>query len=172
MDCRTTPAVNFKTKLGFNQHDLIMTQQQLILSKIVTLFAAEEIMLQHNVLGYTIGGYFTKYKLAIKVDEQGHNYKDIDYEIRRQKETEKELGCKFIRINPGKNKINIFVEIGKIQNYIVKSTKKLTEESTKKSLIDKLSNKLLRIEFKKKKKKKTIKAKCLRYIVKKILPTK
>ena len=26
MDCRTTPAVNFKTKLGFNQHDPIMTQ--------------------------------------------------------------------------------------------------------------------------------------------------
>ena len=34
MDCRTTPAVNFKTNLGFNQHDLIMTQEQSILSKI------------------------------------------------------------------------------------------------------------------------------------------
>ena len=28
MDCRTTPAVNFKTKLGFNQYDPIMTQEQ------------------------------------------------------------------------------------------------------------------------------------------------
>ena len=44
MDCRTTPAVNFKTKLGFNQHDPIMSQEQSILSKIVTLFATEEIM--------------------------------------------------------------------------------------------------------------------------------
>ena len=44
MDCRTTPAVDFKTKLGFNQHDPIMTQEQSILSKIVTLFATEEIM--------------------------------------------------------------------------------------------------------------------------------
>ena len=44
MDCRTTPAVDFKTKLGFNQHDPVMTQEQSILSKIVTLFATEEIM--------------------------------------------------------------------------------------------------------------------------------
>ena len=49
MDCRTTPAVNFKTKLGFNQHDPIMTQEQSVLSKIVTLFAAEKIILQHSV---------------------------------------------------------------------------------------------------------------------------
>ena len=51
MDFRTTPAVNFKTKLGFRQHDPLMTQKQSILSKIVTLFAAEKIILQHNVLG-------------------------------------------------------------------------------------------------------------------------
>ena len=42
MDCRTIPAVNFETKLVFNQHDPIMTQEQSILSKIVTLFAAEK----------------------------------------------------------------------------------------------------------------------------------
>ena len=54
MDCRTTPAAILKTKLGFNQHDPIMTQEQSILSKIVTLLAAEEITLQHNALGYRI----------------------------------------------------------------------------------------------------------------------
>ena len=48
MDSRTAPAVHFKTKLGFKQHDPIMTQEQSVLSKIVTLFAAEEI-LQQNV---------------------------------------------------------------------------------------------------------------------------
>ena len=52
MNCRTTSAVNFKTRLGFSQHDPIMTQEQSILSKIVTLFAAEKLILQHNVLGY------------------------------------------------------------------------------------------------------------------------
>ena len=46
MDCRTTPAVNFRTKLGFRQHDPILTQEQLVLTKIMTVFAAEEIILQ------------------------------------------------------------------------------------------------------------------------------
>ena len=45
MDCRTTPAVNFKTRLGFKQHDPIMNQEQSILLKIVTLFATEKIIL-------------------------------------------------------------------------------------------------------------------------------
>ena len=88
-------------------------------------------MLQHNVLSYRIDAYFPNYKLAIEFDEQGHNDRDIDYEIKRQKAIEKELGCKFIRINPAKENFNIFVEISKIQNYITKLTKKLTEESTK-----------------------------------------
>ena len=124
MDSRATLAVNFRTRLGFNQHDPIMTQEQSILSKIMTIFVAEEIILQHNVLGYRTEAYFPKYKLAIEIDEQGHNDRDIDYEIERQKAKEKELGCKFNRINLAKENFNIFVEIGEIQNYIVKSTKK------------------------------------------------
>ena len=50
MDWRTTPPVNFKTRLGFSQHDPTMTQEQSLSSKIVALFSAEEIILQHNVL--------------------------------------------------------------------------------------------------------------------------
>ena len=141
-----------------------MTQEQSVLSKIVTLFAAEEIILQHNVLDYRIDAYFLKYKLATEVDEQGHNDRDTDYEIRRQKTIEKELGCEFIRINPAKKNCYIFVEIGKIQNYIAMSIK----NSTKQALIDELSDKLSKLEFKSNY---SIKAKCLRYIVKKILPT-
>ena len=129
MDWRKTSAVHFKTRLGFNQHDPIMTQEQSILSKIVTVFA--EIILQHNILGYRIDAYFFKYKLAIEVDEQGHNDRDIDYKIERQKATENEIGCELIRIKPAKENFNFFVEISKIQNYITKSTKKVTEESTK-----------------------------------------
>ena len=109
MDCRTTPAVNFRTGLGFNQHDPKMTQEESILSKIVTIFAAEEIILQHNVLGYRIDAFFPKYKLAIEIDEQGHNDRDIDYGIRRQETIEKELGYKFIRINPAKENFKSFV---------------------------------------------------------------
>ena len=40
--------------------------------------------------------------------------------------------------------IDIFVELGKIESYISESNKELTEESTKKSLIDDLSKRLLK----------------------------
>ena len=94
MDCRTTPAVRFKAKLGFNQQDPIMTQEQSILSKIVTLFVAEEIILQHNVLGYRIDAYFPKYKLAIEVDEQGHE-KTIKTEKQTKTKKTKEFRKEF-----------------------------------------------------------------------------
>ena len=70
-----------------------MTQEQSVLSKIKIMFSAEEILLQHNVLGYKIDAYFRKYKLAIEIDELGHKNRDIDYEIRRQKALEKDLDC-------------------------------------------------------------------------------
>ena len=60
--------------------------------------------------------------------------------------------------------LNIFKAINDIHRHI----KKLTKKSTKKSLIDELSNKLLRLEFKSNNSIKTI---CLKYVVKKILPT-
>ena len=120
-----------------------------------------------------IDAYFPKYKSTIEVDEQGHNDRDIDYEIERQKAIENKLGCKFIIINPAKENFNIFVEIGKIHfilllmHFIVKSTKKLTEESTKEALITQLLNKLLRLEFKSNN---SIKTRYLKYAAKKILP--
>ena len=64
MYCKSTTVVNFRTKLGFRQHDPIMTQEQSILTKIMTVFAAEEIMLQYNVLGYRVDGYLPKHKLG------------------------------------------------------------------------------------------------------------
>ena len=83
------------------------------MSKTVTLFAAEKIILQHNVLDYRTDAYFPKYILATEVDEQGHNDRDIDYEIESQKAIEKEFGCKLIRINPAKKDFNIFVKLAK-----------------------------------------------------------
>ena len=89
MDCRATPAVNFRTKLGFRQHDPIMIQEQSVLTKIMTVFAAEEIILQYNVLGYRVDVYLPEHKLGIEIDEQGHNDGSIDYDIERQKGIEK-----------------------------------------------------------------------------------
>ena len=100
LDCRTTPAVDFKSRLGFNQYDPIMTQEQSVLSKIKTVFSAEEIMFQYCVLGNYIDAYFPKHKLAIEVDEQGHQDRDTFCETERQKALGKELDCIFVRINP------------------------------------------------------------------------
>ena len=85
---------------------------------------------------------------------------NIDYEIRRQKTLEKELGYEFIRINPAKEDFNIFIETGGIQNDIAMSMK----SSTKKTLIDEFSEKLSRLKFKTNS---TITTKCLRRVVEK-----
>ena len=54
----------------------------------------------YRVLGYEIDIYFHDYKLIVEIDEYIHEDIDIGCEIERQKPLEKELGCKFIRINP------------------------------------------------------------------------
>ena len=43
MDCRTPTAITFITKLGFNQHDLIMTKEQSVLTKTIKAFSREKI---------------------------------------------------------------------------------------------------------------------------------
>ena len=60
-----------------------MTQEQSVLTKIKDSFSTEEIIFQHFVLGHKINTYFSKYKLAIEVDERGHNDRDLKTEIER-----------------------------------------------------------------------------------------
>ena len=93
---------------------------------------------QYTVLNYRTDLYFHKYKLAIETDELGHNDRNIDYQIQRQRELERELDCVFIRINPDAIDFNIFKEINKIHRHINKLTKQQTKQKTKKSLIDNL----------------------------------
>ena len=51
--------------------------------------------------------------------------------MKDKKKIKKQLGCKFARINHDAENNDIFVEIGKIQNHIIESTKKLTKKLTK-----------------------------------------
>ena len=114
MHCKalTPKAIKFKSKLGFKQHDLTLTKKHSVVPKIMELFANEKALPQHAVLGCTIDLYFPEHKLAIEVDEKGHDDRDIDYEIKRQKAIERDRGCKFIRSNPDKKDYNEYVEIG------------------------------------------------------------
>ena len=114
---------------------------------------------QYTVIGQRIDLYFHEYKLAIEIDELGHNDRNIEFEIQRQKTLERELNCVFIRINPDEKGFNIFKEINKIHKHIKKSSKKC--------LIGKISKRLLELEFKSNH---SIKSKCLKWVVKKYSP--
>ena len=140
MDCRTDESCSLKRNLGFNLHDVINTKEQTVLRSIKDAFEGEDMQTQYTVIGYRIDLYFHEYKLAIEVDELGHTNRNINNEIERQKALEKELNCVFIRINPDEKDFNIFKEINKIHRHIKKSSKK--------SLIDKISKRLLELEFK------------------------
>ena len=77
-------------------------------------------------------------------------------------------GNTIIRTNPDNGNFNMNRVINQIYTHIIKSTKKQTIASTKKSLIDDISKRLLELEFKSNH---SIKSKCLKWVVKKILPT-
>ena len=110
---------------------------------------------QYTVLSFRIDLYFHKYKLAIKVDELGHNDRNKNHETQRQKALETELDCIFIRIDPNEKDFNILKEITKIHRHIKKSSKE--------SLIDNISKRLLGLEFKSNH---SLKSKCLKWVVK------
>ena len=159
MDCRTTSAHKFRTKLGFKQYDVIFTKEESVLTKIMTSLEGENMQAQYNVLGYRIDLYFHEYKLAIEIDENGHNDRNIDYKMKRRKAIKQELFCKFIRIDPDKEDFDIFRAINEIFRRI--------KQSTKKTLINKISTRLLGLEVKSDN---AIKPKAMKYFVKKVLP--
>ena len=121
-------------------------------------FEVEDMQTQYSIWGYRIDLYFHKHKLAIEVDELVHADRNLSNETERQKAIEKKLNCIFIRINLDEKNFNIFEEINKVHRHIKKSTKK--------SLINDLSKRLLELEFDKHN---SIRSKCLKWIAKKIL---
>ena len=98
IDCRTTASQTFRTILGFKQHNVILTKEQSVLMNHKSSFEAEICETRYSVLGYRIDLDFSNHKLPIEIDENDHSHRNIDYEIKRQKAVEKELGCKYIRI--------------------------------------------------------------------------
>ena len=127
---------------------MINTKEQAVIKLIKDAFERQDMQTQYSVLGYRIDIYFPKHKLAIEVDELGHADKNLSNKIERQKALKKELVCVFIRINPDRKNFSIFKEINKIHRHFKKWNQKLSEKSTKKSLIDDLSKRVLELELK------------------------
>ena len=114
--------------------------------------------LQYKFLSYRIALYFHDYKLTLVIDENRHSDRNIDYEI-KQKAIKQELSCKFIRINPDKEDIDIFRAINEIFRHI--------KQLTKRTLASNISTRLLGLEFKSDN---IIKSTATKFIVKKIFP--
>ena len=68
MDCRTTSAHKFRTRLGLKQYDVILTKEQSVLTKIMSSFKGENMQTQYNVLSYRIDLYFHDRKVAKEID--------------------------------------------------------------------------------------------------------
>ena len=137
---------------------MINYEEQTVLETRKDAFEEENMQTEYSVLGYRIDLYFHDHEPAIGNDELGHKHRDVNYEIQGQKTIEKQLGCKFVGINADEQNVNIFKAINKIQRHV--------KESPKKYLIDKISKRLVKLEFKSDY---LIKLKYLKYVVRKIL---
>ena len=134
MDCKRRSAHEFKTRLGFKQYEVIFT----VLTKIMSSFEGQN--MKTYVLSYRIELYFQDYKLAIEIDQNGHNIRNIDFKIKKQIAIEQGLGSKFIRIYPDKEKSDIFRAINEIFRQI--------NNRLKITITSKISTRSLELEFK------------------------
>ena len=103
---------------SFKQYDVILTKEQSLLQ---SASEGENIQTQYSVLGYRIELYFQDCRLSIKIHENGHSDRNIDWEIKRQKAIEQELGCEFIRMDHDKEDFDIFEAISEIFRCIKQS---------------------------------------------------
>ena len=130
------------------------------------VFEGEIILTQYCIENKRLDAYFSKYKLGIEVDEYNHEDRNSNYEKCRKLMIESH-GITIVRTNPDAADVDMNRLIKQIYKHIIKSTKKQTKVLTKNSLIDDLSKRLLELEFKSNY---SIKSRCLKWVVKNILP--
>ena len=149
---------NFRIqKLGLDP-DVVTFDEQHIINALQVAFEGEIILTQHCIINRKTDAYFSKFKLGVEVDEYNHEGRNFEYEQRRQLMVESH-GITIIRINPDAADFDMNRSINQIYTHIIKSTKK--------SLIDDLSKRLVELQFKSNH---SIKSNCSKWIVKNILP--
>ena len=109
------------------------------------LFMNEKILEEYSLRVYEIDPFFsghhkanfTEQFLAVEIDEQDHEGRELICEKKRQQALEKKLACKFIRINTSnaRRDYDTDYEVSKIQIFISKfedeKLKELEKESNK-----------------------------------------
>ena len=127
--------IKFRSDLGFNQINLILKKEQSVIESIRDTFKGDDVRIQYTVLGYRIDLYFYEYKLAIEIDELGHNDRNTDYETKREREIKNELNCVFIRTNPDAANFNI----NELNNQIFKHIIQSKEQNAVNKVINKIA---------------------------------
>ena len=132
--------IKFRSNLGFDQINLILKKEQSVVIPLLKAFSAERTKLQHKSLKnerLRTDMYFSEHKFAVEIDEKGHTDRNQDEKNERQTKIEKHSDCKFFhRINPDAEGFDIFLEIGKIQNYITQSNEEKLKSKFAKELLN------------------------------------
>ena len=128
--------LEFKKKLGLDPN-LVTCDEQDIISALQVAFEGEIILTQYCIENKRIDAYFSKYKLGIEIDEYNHEGRNSNYEKSRQLMIESN-GITIIRTNPDAADFDMNRLTNQIYTQIIKSTRKQTKVSAKKSLIDDL----------------------------------
>ena len=148
----------FRKKLFIPDHQIYVSIEHKVKSKIGAIFVNEDILEKYSVKIYEIDLYFsenykkmqvdnngqqyilfridiyfTKYCLAIEIDEKGHTDREKFKEKTRG--IRKKLNCTFIRINTSRENVDVDYEASRIQTFISQFTdnknKKLEDEIEK-----------------------------------------
>ena len=95
--------IEFLKNNNLIKHDRVLTNQRkeiIFLDKLEQALKPFEITCkkQYKVLNYRIDCYIPQLNIGIEYDENGHSNYTYEQQELRQKEIEKELGCKFIRV--------------------------------------------------------------------------
>ena len=149
--------LEFKTKLGLDPN-VVTCDEQDIINTLQIVFEGEIIFTHYCIKNKRLDAYFSNHKLGIEVDEYNHESRNSNYEKSRQLMIENQ-GITIVRTNPVAADFDINRLINQIYAHIIESTEKQNKLSTKRSLIDDLSKKLLELEFKQHN---PIKLKCLK----------
>ena len=170
----------FRKKLFIPDHEISESIEHKVKSKIETIFVNEDTDEEYFVRIYEIDPYFsehykkriqvdnkdqqyilfridiyfTKYRLAVEIDEKGHTDRNSKFKKLRRKTLKKEPFCKFIRINTSKENFNInevsITEVSRIQVFISQfKDNEIKERDSKRKEKDK-KNKELEDEIKEK----------------------
>ena len=67
----------------------MLIKEQQVLTKIRTLFEGENMQTQYSMLGYRIDLYFYDYKLALEIDKNDHDDRDLEYVKKKGKKARK-----------------------------------------------------------------------------------